>query len=328
MIKYPKLYIGPMSKNIVDCISQFDGVVGLIPSRRQIEFDGGYVNNWTTDEFSKYVKSSNSNILIQRDHAGPSQGKSPDDGLKSLEQDILARFDLLHIDPWKKHTNIQDGINKTVDLINYCLSINSDCKFEIGTEQAIREFSVDELDLVFGAVEKQLGSKFENVVYGVIQGGTSIVGNKNTGVFEETRFKQMINVCKKYNILSKEHNGDYLTTDEVKKRFNLGLDSINIAPEFGFIETRTILEEIYNNQQEELFEEFFDLCYQSGKWKKWVSENFYLTSFSKHVIIRIAGHYVFSNPKMQKILNSLPDIQNKINFNLKNRVEQVLCSIK
>ena len=54
-----------MSKNIVDSIIEFQInqilKVGLIPSRRQIEYDGGYCNNWTTEEFSKYA----SDILIK-----------------------------------------------------------------------------------------------------------------------------------------------------------------------------------------------------------------------------------------------------------------------
>ena len=40
-----KFFIGPMSKNIVDSIIKFqnqsDFKVGLIPSRRQINYDGG-----------------------------------------------------------------------------------------------------------------------------------------------------------------------------------------------------------------------------------------------------------------------------------------------
>ena len=58
-MKYPKYYIGPMSKNIVDAIIEFcnetNNKIGLIPSRRQVERDGGYVNNWSTKEFSEYV---------------------------------------------------------------------------------------------------------------------------------------------------------------------------------------------------------------------------------------------------------------------------------
>ena len=76
MIKY---FIGPMSKNIVDAINEFCNTTGnqiaLIPSRRQVEWNGGYVNNWTTEEFSKYT-----NLIKQRDHSGPSQGIIDDDG--------------------------------------------------------------------------------------------------------------------------------------------------------------------------------------------------------------------------------------------------------
>ena len=74
-MKYPKFYIGPMSKNVVDSIIEFTeetgNEIGLIPSRRQVEYNGGYVNNWTTKEFSKYVDGK---VLIARDHGGPGQG--------------------------------------------------------------------------------------------------------------------------------------------------------------------------------------------------------------------------------------------------------------
>ena len=49
---YPKFYIGPMSQNIVEATiefsSEFKKSIGLIPSRRQVDWNGGYVNNWTT----------------------------------------------------------------------------------------------------------------------------------------------------------------------------------------------------------------------------------------------------------------------------------------
>jgi len=45
----PKFFIGPMSKNIVDCIIEYNrgngNIFGLIPSRRQIDYNSGYVNN-------------------------------------------------------------------------------------------------------------------------------------------------------------------------------------------------------------------------------------------------------------------------------------------
>ena len=316
-----------MSKNIVDCVCENEGV-GLIPSRRQVEFDGGYVNNWTTKDFYNYVKSSNSSTLIQRDHGGPMQGFFKDDGLTSFSHDVASGFDLLHIDPWKKTQDIDQGIAATIELIHHCCDINKDSKFEIGTEQSIRKFSEDELDYVFGKIKSGLGHKFNNVVYGVIQGGTGIIGTKNNGVFQKDRFVNMIKVCKKYNLLSKEHNGDYLLPSEVRTRFNLGLDAINIAPEFGFIETRTVMEEIYNTQNEDLFNRFFDLCYTSGRWKKWVNKDFKLTSFNKHAIIRISGHYVFSAPKFSNIKENFPGIDEKIKNNLSNRIKEILCETR
>ena len=84
MIKY---FIGPMSKNVVDSVIELDNpIVGFIPSRRQVDYDGGYVNNWTTKQFSEYV---NNRVVIQRDHGGESQGNKQDDGLTSFLFDKL-----------------------------------------------------------------------------------------------------------------------------------------------------------------------------------------------------------------------------------------------
>ena len=78
-----EFFIGPMSKNVVDAVMEFcdEGghSIGLIASRRQVEWNGGYVNNWTTKEFAEYTKK----IFSVRDHAGPGQGQFTDDGYTS-----------------------------------------------------------------------------------------------------------------------------------------------------------------------------------------------------------------------------------------------------
>jgi hypothetical protein len=206
--------------------------------------------------------------------------------------------------------------------------VSKSCKYEIGTEQAIRKFSSDDLRTIFTKVKEGLGDLFRNVVFGVIQGGTSITGNKNTGVFDKQRFIEMINICKEFGLLSKEHNGDYLSNDEIKLRFDLGLDAINIAPEYGYIETNTILEQIIANQDEKLFEDFFSVCYRSNKWKKWLNEDFLLTEFTKHVIIKVSGHYVFADEEFKQIKNKLPDIDNKIKDNIKRKLQELLWLVK
>ena len=56
------LGVGPMSLNCInatiDLANDYDVPIFLIASRRQIdseEFGCGYVNNWSTQEYSKYV---------------------------------------------------------------------------------------------------------------------------------------------------------------------------------------------------------------------------------------------------------------------------------
>jgi len=90
-----RFFLGPMSKNVVDVVleiaAESDKEWTFIPSRRQIECTGGYVNNWTTKAFSEYIKATNlTNVLIERDHGGPGQGLEDDNGFESLSEDLKS----------------------------------------------------------------------------------------------------------------------------------------------------------------------------------------------------------------------------------------------
>lgn len=311
---YPKYYIGPMSLNIVDAIIEFcdetNNKIGLIPSRRQVEWNGGYVNNWTTEQFSKYTKMK---LVLKRDHAGPGQGYNDDDGYKSLEEDCKF-FNLIHIDPWKKFPNYVDGLHRTISMIKFCYSLNQSIEFEVGTEQAIREFTPTELNRLMSDLKMHLTfNEFSKVKYLVIQSGTSLKGNKNTGKYDSDKLIQMINVCKKHNVISKEHNGDYIPASLIKEKMSLGLDSINIAPEFGLIETQTYI----NNGID--IDKFWKICYESKRWEKWVDSNF--DPFTqKEELIKICGHYVLSHPDFLKIKPNIDDI---IKLNIKNKLNEL-----
>ena len=154
-MKNIKYFIGPMSKNVVDAIKDFSATnnknIGLIPSRRQVEFDGGYVNNWTTKEFSKYAND----LFLVRDHGGPLQGNKEDSGYQSLLVDC-DYFDMIHVDPWKKTQDLEDGIKLTIDIINYCYRLNKKILFEVGTEESIRKFSVKEVEILLNKLKEQL----------------------------------------------------------------------------------------------------------------------------------------------------------------------------
>jgi hypothetical protein len=127
----------------------------------------------------------------------------------------------------------------------------------------------------------------------------------------------MIKLCGKHNLISKEHNGDYIPVSVMEEKFNLGLDSINIAPEFGLIETSTYLNKI---QDSKVLEEYFQICYDSKKWVKWVDSNF-VPDENKTELIKICGHYVLSNENfLNSIKNELKDVDQDIIKNIKNKL--------
>ncbi len=320
-----KYGIGVMSLNIVDACIEFANEHNYkliaIPSRRQIDYLGGYVNNWTTETFSEYVKTKTNNILLKRDHGGPNQGLHQDDGLISLYHDC-NNFDAIHIDPWKNVSSFKEGCYQTKDLINYCFEINSKIIYEVGTEQSIFKYEASQLDELLNYLKCNLTSdRFKNIKFAVIQSGTSLKETKNTGSYDKQRLKEMISVCQKFNMTSKEHNGDYLPVYLIHEKFNCGLDCINIAPEFGQIETRTYLNEINNS---EMFETFFNICFESKKWEKWVDKTFNPFE-NKEQLINICGHYVLSDfnfiHKIKKNLRHNIDLL--IKENIKNKLKDL-----
>jgi hypothetical protein len=291
-----KLYVGAMSKicvdSIVDCEEINKSKIGFISSRRQIDYDKGYVNNWTTSEFSNYVKSKNQNLIICRDHGGSGQGKIDDNGVLSYEEDS-KNFDLIHVDPWKKYSNYHDGLEKTIEAIKRINKLNNNVYFEVGTEESIRPFSENELSTFLKDLKTRLTNpEFSKIAYCVIQSGVGLdlINQKNTGKFDKKRLKSMIEICNEFRILSKEHNADYLNLEQIKEKFDLGLNAINIAPEIAQIETNVYLENIKTQSS---FEKLYSLCLKSNKWKKWVDQNFDLND--KRKLIEVCCHYVFSS---------------------------------
>lgn len=323
-MKKIKFFIGPMSKNIVDGILSYtknnDKEIGLIPSRRQVEYNGGYVNNWTTRDFATYAES----LFLCRDHAGPMQGHQPDNGLISLESDCNY-FDMIHIDPWKKTKDLKYGIDLTAELINYCYNKNDKIFYEIGTEQSIRPFSVLEIENMINKLEKILPSNvFDKIKYCVIQSGTSLQETTNTGKYEEKRLQDMISAVSNHGLLSKEHNGDFLETSLIKQKFNLGLDAINIAPEFGQIETNVYIDNI-KIQSPNLLNRYWQICLDSGRWKKWVSKDF-KPELDKEKLIKICGHYVLSNKYfIRDIKNKLQNIDSQVQKKVHDKLEELFC---
>lgn len=315
--------IGAVSKNTVDaCIeyaNAYDRPIALIASRNQVEWSGGYVNNWTTESFCSYAAGKSSNILLCRDHGGPNQGAGQDDGLASLSHDCLS-FDIIHIDPWKAAKDFHDGCYQTEMFLQTCYYINPDVCYEIGTEQAIFPYEPAQLEALILFLKERLPAKqFERIAFAVIQSGTALHAGTNTGSYDSRRLEDMLKICRQYGLKSKTHNGDWLPSNVVADHFQRGLDAMNIAPEFGQIETDVYLEEIKGKID---LLEFLFICYRSHKWERWIGKKI---PDDIKTLIRACGHYVFSSPEfLVKIKSKVrKDIDNIIKERMIARLEEL-----
>ena len=159
----PIVGIGPMSKTCVENVFKYshknNRPLFLIATRRQIEAEclgRGYVNNWTTEQFSKYIlalkkKYPKNVVYICRDHGGPWQGNNETSlnykealnrSLISFKTDILCNFDILHIDPSthpKTKLTYKTVVSRIKKILLYCHNFAEKCnkkiEFEVGTEE-------------------------------------------------------------------------------------------------------------------------------------------------------------------------------------------------
>ena len=130
----------------------------------------------------------------------------------------------------------------------------------------------------------------------------------------------MISVCKDFGLLSKEHNGDYLQPDLIKKRFELGLDGINIAPELAVEQTREILNRI---TEKKLIDDLFNACFSSKFWVKWLPEGLeFKDEYERRLLIEVCCHYIYKTKEFQDICSkvklnlsdTIPALENKIKY--------------
>ena len=328
------LGVGPMSLNCVnaaiDLGNTYEIPIFLIASRRQIdsnEFGGGYVNNWTTEQFANYViqNDKKGKMLLARDHGGPWQSnleKSSQLSLRSamksaklsFKRDIEAGFQVLHIDPSidiHGEPDVDEVLDRIYELYEYCWSEAQSLKreiiFEVGTEEQSGSTNTQEqLDYVLNS----LGNFCQKNIlpspsFVVIQSGTRVMETRNVGSFDsvirvadelpaEIQVPKMIEICNRYGIFMKEHNTDYLSDEALKWHPRLGIHAANVAPEFGVAETKALLEILENNKLNHLSDQFIELANSSKKWDKWMLPNSAASDRDRAII---CGHYIFSTPE-------------------------------
>lgn len=357
------LGVGPMSLNCVDAAielaNKYEAPLLMIASRRQIdseEFGGGYVNNWTTQDFAKYVIDNDlkGKILLARDHGGPWQStkevgdnlslrRAMDSAKLSYLRDLEAGFQVLHIDPSVDihgSPNVDEILDRVFDLYDYCWThaqrLGREVIFEVGTEEQSGSTNTqEELDYTLNELLKFC--KKNNIPqpsFVVIQTGTRVMETRNVGSFDtplrvanelpaEIQVPQMIEICNRYGIMMKEHNTDYLSDEALQWHPRLGIHAANVAPEFGVAETLALLDVLEKNNLQSLADDFLKISYDSKKWEKWMLDE---TTASDRDRSIISGHYVFSMPACNelkaKARTDLAKKQIDLDSYLKNEVKK------
>lgn len=270
--------IGPMSHTLIKAsmllAKEKDFPLMFIASRNQVDADelgGGYVCNWDQKRFAEAIaqvaKENNFDGLyyLCRDHGGPWQRDNERNahlpekeamelGKKSYKYDLENGFDLLHIDPTKdpyivgKVIDMNVNINRTIELIETAENERKamglpSVSYEVGTEETNGGLTSSEN---YEAFIKKLNEKLDeknlpHPAFIVGNTGTLTRLTENVGHVDPASCKNLSAIAKKYHVGLKEHNGDYLDDVILLQHPAWGVTAMNVAPEFGTVETQAYL---------------------------------------------------------------------------------------
>lgn len=293
-MKYPKLCIGPVSKNVLDAVidvaNKRQTLIGLVVSPNQVSTSGGYIGH-TTETLVKYVKGCTKYVWVQRDHGNPYDNRS-------LINDVNNYFDCIHIDPFA-HFIGDISIKEAAEIT--ALKVTDRASYEIGTEDGIFPYSPKQFHYFLTTVREKLDTKFIYVKSAVIQGNTLVRYGTNVQV-NLHRLREMVAICHEFGIMPKIHNADYLS-DEMIKFISEIYDPVawNFAPEFGSLESELVMQYF----DEPSLEKWFSLVVEKAPWQKWWLGK----SPTRDALLTSCGHYVYNTREFQVLA-----LQNNVNY--------------
>ena len=316
------LGIGPMSKMLIKAsillAKEKDFPLIFIASRNQVdaqELGGGYVCNWDQKGFSEAIKKVADEVgfdglyYLCRDHGGPWQrDKERKDHLPEEEAMRLGKISYVY-------DLEKERIARGLPEISY----------EVGTEETNGGLtSVESYEFFIQELIKELDKKnLPHPCFIVGQTGTLTRLTENIGHFDAKTSRELAAVAEKYQVGLKEHNGDYQDEGILLAHPALGITAMNVAPEYGTVETRAYLKLI--ELEEILFKEGLvskksDLknCIRresvmSRRWEKWMTDDTVSKTTEEllqdeeiiTVITDISGHYTFNNENVKKEIEAL-----------------------
>lgn len=299
-----KLGFGPMSKEIIDILALHAETnnypLMIIASRNQVDYNSGYVAT-TQALIEQLAGRARNNLLVCRDHCGPyfadsDRGLTVDEAIKqcknTISKDINLGFDLIHIDVSRIP---ERQLDYAEDLIEYAINLKYDINLEFGSED---NTGVD-IESSIGRTDTQLNflQKYrDNVKFFVTQTGSLTLDNQ-AGLFDLESNKSIAQQIHSAGFLFKEHNADYFTAEDLTVRSQAGIDSLNIAPQLGRIQT-DLLKEFAPDL---LWTKFSNLVYSKNYWQRWVPRGV----TEEATAVSVSGHYCFNSDEYVKIIQDI-----------------------
>lgn len=341
-----------MSKEVIEAVFRYSHIhkkqLMLICSRNQIDVDSGYV--FTTNQYINYIYLMKnqyplSNVVICRDHCGPGFG-SPSDSLESVKETIdcdleqgfeLGQiFDIIHIDlchaiknwnmnalDFKRAMSHKERIQNTVELMEFARNLNPNIMFEIGTDENVGRVETD-IDKIVSDV--RACQEVANPVFYVVQTGSLVREISNVGSFDVNKVRTIHEALQKCGVKLKEHNADYLTSEQISARRNV-VDAVNIAPQLGVVQTSHVLHQALKYGVD--VRPFMDEVIHGQKWQKWVR---HITRLGNtQLCCLIAGHYHFNGQAYEQLIEKLKekiDIKESIMDEITKVIEHYMSSLE
>jgi len=151
------------------------------------------------------------------------------------------------------------------------------------------------------------------------QTGTLTRLDRNIGRFDRGQTARLAVVAAGFGVGLKEHNGDYLSAASCRAHPELGVTGMNVAPEFGLVETDALLalaglEEKLGREgwlpEEELSglaDKLRELTFARAPWDKWLTPEMARRGraelerdeAARLLIARVCGHYLYADPAIR-----------------------------
>lgn len=280
-----KLCVGAVSRRVVEEAAKLQ-VHQIVASRRQVDVGGGYTG-YDQSELVRVVNDlSDGHTQVVRDHGGPLQGGSTDDGVDSFSHDIKSGFHALHLDvcmlPYADQRNV---LKELIGRFGRYIPI------EVGGEHETQDWNDDLLNVALHeGVQPQ---------YVVVGAGTHVWADRQIGsIYHQSAFSNLTRYARAYKIPTKAHNMDFIGN---RHAYDGLLDAYNIAPEFGMVEVRAILAVLRPEDAIGLL----NYAYDTEAWRRWFHEEGAGTWQDR---AECAIRYLLQDPEAQRFMN-LDDMQ-------------------